>query len=468
MNDNWLLASLFGALLPACAVGARLQAGAWLHPECFVLSCWSLFVLGPLLVAPEFPVSPLAVLWISGSVATVALGAFITSDRGKHRRVKRRVGYTIDIRVLRRVAVGAILLGLASWVVSVVPYASDTTIGSALNAVPGVAHDLSVRRYSDLEATPVLIQLLLSAQYLSGILGGLLFARRRTRTDLIVSVVTIAPVLLVSLTAATRAGLGFSLLLWLASYLSCCVGQDADLPRRSNERKRLAWATLALMLFVALSPVIDQLRLGTIPEFDWGPLATFRTKAAFVGHLAAFSEWFDGYVEAPTGPTLGAYTVAGPLSLLGITPRAQGLYTDMVYLSGNSTGTNIYSVWRGVLSDFTLVGSPFVALGVGMLGGLAYRSVRRGRDRFVPLLALYYSAVLCYVTSLFVYNSVVLAIVVGAGVWLYVVKIASFGSERKLIEPSAIRLPERNVQAMQQFIGQSPRDWNPPREWLGR
>jgi len=40
--------------------------------------------------------------------------------------------------------------------------------------------------------------------------------------------------------------------------------------------------------------------------------------------------------------------------------------------------------------------------------------------------------------------------------------------ERKSIEPLAQRLPEGNVQAMQQFIGQSPWDWNPVWERLAQ
>ena len=32
--------------------------------------------------------------------------------------------------------------------------------------------------------------------------------------------------------------------------------------------------------------------------------------------------------------------------------------------------------------------------------------------------------------------------------------------ERKSVEPMAARLPEGNIQAMQQFIGQSPWEWN--------
>ena len=40
--------------------------------------------------------------------------------------------------------------------------------------------------------------------------------------------------------------------------------------------------------------------------------------------------------------------------------------------------------------------------------------------------------------------------------------------ERKSIEPLAARLPEGNVQALQQFVGQSPRDWMPVRERLAQ
>src|ERR1700675_2717096 len=40
--------------------------------------------------------------------------------------------------------------------------------------------------------------------------------------------------------------------------------------------------------------------------------------------------------------------------------------------------------------------------------------------------------------------------------------------ERKSIEPMASRLPDGNVQAMQQFVGQSPWDWKPIWERLSR
>ena len=40
--------------------------------------------------------------------------------------------------------------------------------------------------------------------------------------------------------------------------------------------------------------------------------------------------------------------------------------------------------------------------------------------------------------------------------------------ERKSVEPMALRLPDGNVQAMQQFVGQSPWDWKPIGERLSR
>jgi SRSO17 transposase len=40
--------------------------------------------------------------------------------------------------------------------------------------------------------------------------------------------------------------------------------------------------------------------------------------------------------------------------------------------------------------------------------------------------------------------------------------------ERKSVEPMATRMPEGNVQAMQQFVGQSPWEWEPVWERLGK
>src|SRR3989337_2112964 len=57
----------------------------------------------------------------------------------------------------------------------------------------------------------------------------------------------------------------------------------------------------------------------------------------------------------------------------------------------------------------------------------------------------------------------------GGGHWgeAYVRSLLLNG-ERKSIEPLATRLPEGNVQAMQQFIGQSPWEWSPVWERLGK
>ena len=40
--------------------------------------------------------------------------------------------------------------------------------------------------------------------------------------------------------------------------------------------------------------------------------------------------------------------------------------------------------------------------------------------------------------------------------------------ERKSVEPMALRLPDGNEQAMQQFVGQSPWEWQPVWERLAR
>src|SRR5438552_6589816 len=51
--------------------------------------------------------------------------------------------------------------------------------------------------------------------------------------------------------------------------------------------------------------------------------------------------------------------------------------------------------------------------------------------------------------------------------WLYVQGLLLDG-ERKSIEPLAERVPEGNVQALQQFVGQSPWAWEPVRRLLAQ
>ncbi|MEJ2379338.1 MAG: hypothetical protein P8Y71_29445, partial [Pseudolabrys sp.] len=73
-SANTLVAA---AVLVVVALVARAMGRGWWAPAPFFALCWTAFVWVPLMLAPEYPVSPLAVLWVVAAVVAVVAGAWM-------------------------------------------------------------------------------------------------------------------------------------------------------------------------------------------------------------------------------------------------------------------------------------------------------------------------------------------------------------------------------------------------------
>lgn len=91
------------------------------------------------------------------------------------------------------------------------------------------------------------------------------------------------------------------------------------------------------------------------------------------GHLYAFSDWFsDRYAEASIFPhiqeevTFGFYSLMSFFKLLGDDREVRtGIYD--VYYESLHLKTNIYTAFRGMITDFSLLGSLVIALVLGFI-----------------------------------------------------------------------------------------------------
>jgi oligosaccharide repeat unit polymerase len=98
---------------------------------------------------------------------------------------------------------------------------------------------------------------------------------------------------------------------------------------------------------------------------------------------------------------------------VGLRSRLVGVYSEYVTLEDGES--NIYTAFRGLIEDFSLPGAAVFCVLVGFMAGRAYRFTVAGRTIWVAALAGYYVFVLWSpIISVFVYNSLILAIVVGA------------------------------------------------------
>jgi hypothetical protein len=133
------------------------------------------------------------------------------------------------------------------------------------------------------------------------------------------------------------------------------------------------------------------------------------------GHMTAFSWWFEKRGAKGLPPFLGQITFAGIFNALGIYERKLGLFQEFVLLR-SGFNTNIYTIFRPLILDFTLFGALILLFFSGFVAGIAYQFVLIGKVRFVPLLTAFYATVMfSFNTSLWIWNTVLIGFVGYAG-----------------------------------------------------
>src|SRR5207302_45054 len=106
-------------------------------------------------------------------------------------------------------------------------------------------------------------------------------------------------------------------------------------------------------------------------------------------------------------------TFAGAFDLLGLRGRVIGTYTNYVNTIA-SENTNIFTMFRGLIEDFTLLGAAAVCGLFGYLSGKTYSSPSC-RPWFILGLSAYYAvALFSPLFSFFSTNSPIFAFVVAA------------------------------------------------------
>src|SRR5437899_379482 len=80
LASPWIPAVML--LLLTC--GSRLSSDSWLAPSAFVGLAWSVYILVPVVVAPEFPMPSLGVWILLSLIASIQVGAWLTEGGARH------------------------------------------------------------------------------------------------------------------------------------------------------------------------------------------------------------------------------------------------------------------------------------------------------------------------------------------------------------------------------------------------
>lgn len=400
------------------ALGARLLSKSWLAPGPFALLLWSIYMVVPLALAPEYKVSALGAWLILLLVACIAIGADFgagqTSSKpgGKSQSRQNTCVQNLSAKPLLRLSMvlsGLSLLGVF--------YSADKALGDysldfSLPNLLLLGHLLSVERYSG-EQPPFAVRALVIWVFAAALLAGMAYCRATTRRDRLLCFAPLIPALLYSIVQAARSNTLIVIAMGLSGYMAMRVAAGMD-RHGPITRKGLIFATASVMAALIFFFIVDNLRSHTQQEqdiqtdADWG-----RAKSAALGYLAVFGHW----AESTDGPgafhmSLGAYTIGGLFDLTGLHTRESGVYTGSVSLEGDDS--NIYTAFRGLIQDFSLPGAVAACISIGFLAGRAYKNSLFGNWNWTPILAAFYTFVFWSpIISIFEYNGPLLAILVG-------------------------------------------------------
>ena len=401
------------AALIALALVARKIRGSWLSPAAFVALIWAVYVGGCLLLT-DYEVYSAGLWLIVLLIFSVQFGTVLSQGLGPNSNDPSEAethavstpltwsdrSFTFSILFTITAMAGSVYLLIFSL--------EKFSLGLSLVEVLSLGHLWSVARYAG-EVEPWPVRLTIMWVYPAVLLAGISFATAHRRLLKYLSFAPLVPAALIGTLFAVRAGLVFSAVCWLSGFFAVRYCESRG--KYALFQKRLVVSMMALVVCAfAFFVAIDTLRV-----FEGGEDVTARIDAPriykyFFGAVPAFSSWFHSTHAPEAG--LGAYTFAGAFDLLGIKQRQLGIYEGFSTLSGGEE-TNIYTLFRSLIEDFTPAGACLFGVALGAAAGSAARPRSAVPASAVLALAGCYALILCSpLGSLFAYNGLILAWVV--------------------------------------------------------
>lgn len=365
----------------------------WFNPVSLFSLAWIFLICLPLLVVIDEPFNPAGILYIAAFTVCFTCSVVFFPWGLAIRRNKKKLLMVESIAVGRMAGVFLIcvLLGLLFNIFDLI--AQGIAFSSDILAIAG---EYTARRYALSLNENVFSKLALLAAFQSAVFGGLVFGFiRSVRWKVVVMAVALSPSLFVMIFQSAK-GLAFlSAALMIGAWMVTRLFQnDYRAPQI-----RLGYALGAVSLVFVAVIISFMARFGNDMDIIRYYLASYSS-----GHLYAFLDWFsDRYfsfsrVSGYDQPELqaGFFTFMGLFKALGdVREVPLGIYDEFYEIPGLLI-TNIYTVFRGLIADFGLVGSLFVGFFAGFLANTAFFIMLWNRFSAVAIVVFIYGVGIIY------------------------------------------------------------------------
>jgi oligosaccharide repeat unit polymerase len=377
-----LVALGLSLLILGQAYAVRRIAGTWLFPACLFGLYWFLITFLPLLLLFPVPADPYAIGFLLLCCMAFSCGAlwFNWASAFRANTLKADPAAIYGSRFL---AV-AFLVTTTSSVIFVIAnsLAQGVTLSDlVLNLFVSVQAYADLRYADELEGASI-ARLSIITAYLGAVIGGLRVACVPHKWRVVA--LALLPSVLIAITQAARWHLMLSLALFYGGVL---------VYRIASGRLRLVEGRL-VSLGIAGAVLAGITAVSFLAKGVTGDLLSYYFASYSSGHLYAFSDWFAytighrsqlGYAAEPASH--GFYTFATLFKLAGsqrVVPL--GVYDDYYYY-GEVLTSNVYTMFRGLIMDFGILGSFLFMFGIGLVFHGAFHALLKEEQPVVTAAA---------------------------------------------------------------------------------
>ncbi len=352
--------------------------GSWNNPGSIFCFFWFLYMFIPALASWNSPVNPFAAMYIFVFCCFLCLpGLFFRWKTVAFiERPDASVRSMFSNRQVRSFFISTTALVIAFMILALED--QGITLSRLLDeGLVKIAAEYAGKRYNDQLVPSFYAKAAMALTYpLVAIGAGIWYFSRSARSALLVLLLSFAPSLIVMLVQNAKGIIFLSIALFLGVIFSIKIYQGK---RDFFSLKFFSYVLVGIAIFVPILVISFMSRIGGNSEDASAVLASL--SHFFVsyssGHLYAFSDWFSHryfgdslFSYDQPNFQIGFYTFMSLFQLAGDSrPVPIGIYSEF-YDIPNVMQTNIYSMFRGLIVDFSLLGSLVFAFicGAGIYG----------------------------------------------------------------------------------------------------
>ena len=408
LGSPWLA---YTVLVVVAAV-SRIRCRSWFAPAAFVGMVW-VFYTGASLTIADYPLPGRGLWMLVVLVVSIQLGALVAHElRPRSNAVincdsSHRMSSLVD--PCRRYGVICTIVALLGCVYFLFISLKEFDLEFTPLGVLEVGARWTLLRYDD-AVEPWSVRLLVMWLHPAGLLGGVLFASSRKRRDRVMAVATLLPAVFYGILTGARAAILLGLTCWIGGYIATQRVRSREKAVRFTG-KRLALVLFTAVCMVAMFAAIDAVRGSSSSQSFVMDVQEQKLGNYMLAPPAAFANWYAHADDS--GAEWGGRTFAGEFGLLHFKTRIMGTYLDKANILGTES-TNVYTIFRGLIEDFTAFGAALVGACIGGLAGWGYSAGFRDERKALFWLSAFYAVLLFSpLGSLFSFNGAGLAWLVG-------------------------------------------------------